>query len=52
MELGAYMAESSDGLWRRMGESLTSSLFSLAEMHQAIGQILHPGCETESQQEA
>lgn len=52
MELRASMTDDSDGLWRRMEENLTSSLFSLVEMHQAIGQILHPSRETESQQEA
>lgn len=48
MELGASMTEGSDELWRRMRGDLTSSLFSLVEMHQAIGRILHPDCETEA----
>lgn len=48
MELGASMTEGSDWFWRSMREYLTSSLFSLVEMHQAIGQILHPDCETEA----
>lgn len=50
-EFGASMAGDGDGLWRRMEENLTSYLFSLAEKHQAIGEVLHVGREAEAQQE-